>query len=94
MKKYTDIAKEGHKLNYDLSNSFILLEEAIDKINEFKEKVKDSKIDTKDLEEGWQLIDRYFGNLVRKTNYKNRNKRNKDEYIPNTSANVPDKGDN
>jgi hypothetical protein len=90
MKKYSTIIKEGHTYKYDLSNSIRLLEEAMEKINSAKEeisKLDDADID--DLEEGWNLIDKYYGNVVRGEIYK----RKKKLYIPNVSATFPKKGD-
>jgi hypothetical protein len=44
----------------------------------------------KDLEEGWNLTDKNYMNVVRSENYK---RRKVDQYIPNTSAIFPKKGD-
>ena len=89
MKKYSQI-KEGHTYKYDLSNSKKLLEEAMEKINMVKEEFsKLDDIDLQELEEGWNLIDKYYGNGVRGEIFK----RNKKRYIPNTSAVFPRKGD-
>jgi hypothetical protein len=89
MKKYSQI-KEGHTYKYDLSNSKKLLEEAMEKINMVKEEFsKLDDIDLRELEEGWNLIDKYYGNVVRGEIFK----RNKKRYIPNTSAVFPRKGD-
>jgi hypothetical protein len=89
MKKYSQI-KEGHTYKYDLSNSKKLLEEAMEKINMVKEEFsKLDDIDLQELEEGWNLIDKYYGNVVRGEIFK----RNKKRYIPNTSAVFPRKGD-
>jgi hypothetical protein len=89
MKKYTDINK-GHIHRYDLSNSKKLLEEAISKINTVREEFsKISDIDIQELEEAWNLIDKYYGNVVRGEIFKNK----KNKYIPNTSATFPIKGD-
>lgn len=87
MKKYRDYI-EGHTAKYDLSNSLKLLEEAIQRINTVKEELSKEEIDTTDLEEGWNLIDKYYGNVTRGELYKRKNKR----YIPNISAIVPNKG--
>lgn len=90
MKKYSQI-KEGHTYKYDLSNSKRLLEEAIERINMVKEEFTklDDDIDLQELEEGWNLIDKYYGNVVRGEIFKRKKKR----YIPNTSAVFPTKGD-
>ena len=89
MKKYTEI-KEGHTYKYDLSNSKKLLEEAIEKINMVKEEFsKLEDVDLQELEEGWNLIDKYYGNVVRGEIFK----RKKKKYIANTSAILPIKGD-
>ncbi|NBU97886.1 MAG: hypothetical protein EBS19_06705 [Spirochaetia bacterium] len=89
MKKYSQI-KEGHTYEYDLSNSKKLLEEAIERINMVKEEFsKLEYIDLSGLEEGWNLIDKYYGNVVRGEIFKRKKKR----YIPNTSAFFPRKGD-
>ncbi len=75
---------------YDLSNTKKLLEEAIDKIKMAKEEFsKMEDIDLEDLEEGWNLIDKYYGNVVRGEIFKRKNKK----YIPNVSAVFPRKGD-
>jgi hypothetical protein len=89
MRKYSKI-KEGHMSKYDLSNTKKLLEEAIDKIKMAKEEFsKMEDIDLEDLEEGWNLIDKYYGNVVRGEIFKRKNKK----YIPNVSAVFPRKGD-
>lgn len=89
MKKYSEI-KEGHTYKYDLSNSKKLLEEAIEKIKAVKEEFsKLEDVDLGELEEGWNLIDKYYGNVVRGEIFKRKNKR----YIANTSAVFPRKGD-
>jgi hypothetical protein len=89
MKKYSQI-KEGHIYKYDLSNSKKLLEEAIERINMVKEEFsKLDDVDLDELEEGWNLIDKYYGNVVRGEIFK----KNKKRYIPNTSAVFPRKGD-
>jgi hypothetical protein len=89
MKKYSQI-KEGHTYKYDLSNSKKLLEEAIERINLVKEEFsKLEDVDLEELEEGWNLIDKYYGNVVRGEIFKRKKKR----YIPNTSAVFPRKGD-
>jgi hypothetical protein len=89
MKKYSQI-KEGHIYKYDLSNSKKLLEEAIERINMVKEEFsKLDDVDLDELEEGWSLIDKYYGNVVRGEIFK----KNKKRYIPNTSAVFPRKGD-
>jgi hypothetical protein len=90
MKKYTDIIKKGHTPKYDLSNSRRLLEDAIKNINLVREEFsKMEDIDFSELEEGWNLIDKYYGNIVRGEIFKRKGKK----YIPNTSAIVPKKGD-
>jgi hypothetical protein len=89
MKKFSKIM-EGHTSRYDLSNSKRLLEEAMEKINMVREefsKLEDA--DMTELEEGWNLIDRYYGNVTRGEIFK---KRKKDQYIPNTSAKIPERG--
>jgi hypothetical protein len=89
MKKFSKIM-EGHTSRYDLSNSKRLLEEAMEKINMVREefsKLEDA--DMTELEEGWNLIDRYYGNITRGEIFK---KRKKDQYIPNTSAKIPERG--
>ena len=89
MKKYSQIA-EAHVNKYDLSNSKKLLEEAIEKINAVRDEFsKMEDVDLGELEEGWNLIDKYYGNVVRGEIFKRKNKR----YIPNTSAVFPRKGD-
>ena len=89
MKKYSQI-KEGHIYKYDLSNSKKLLEEAIERINMVKEEFsKLDDVDLDELEEGWNLIDKYYGNVVRGEIFK----KNKKRYIPNTSSVFPRKGD-
>jgi hypothetical protein len=89
LKKYSQI-KEGHTQGYDLSNSKKLLEEAIERINMVKEEFsKLDDVDLQELEEGWNLIDKYYGNVVRGEIFKRKKKR----YIPNTSAVFPRKGD-
>jgi len=89
MKKYSQI-KEGHTYKYDLSNSKKLLEEAMERINLVKEEFsKLDDVDLQELEEGWNLIDKYYGNIVRGEIFK----RKKKGYIPNTSAIFPRKGD-
>ena len=89
MKKYSQI-KEGHIYKYDLSNSKKLLEEAIERINMVKEEFsKLDDVDLDELEEGWNLVDKYYGNVVRGEIFK----KNKKRYIPNTSAVFPRKGD-
>jgi hypothetical protein len=89
MKRFSEIM-EGHTSKYDLSNSKRLLEEAMEKINMVREefsKLEDA--DMAELEEGWNLIDKYYGNVTRGEIFK---KRKKDQYIPNTSAKIPDRG--
>ena len=62
----------------------------MEKINMVKEEFsKLDDIDLQELEEGWNLIDKYYGNVVRGEIFK----RNKKRYIPNTSAVFPRKGD-
>lgn len=81
---------EGHTSKYDLSNSRRLLEEAMEKLKTAREElncIEDA--DTEDLEEGWNLIDRYYGNIVRGEIFK----RTKKRVIPNTSAIIYKKGD-
>lgn len=80
---------KGHTKKYDLSNSLKILGEAIQKINLVREELsKFEDIDIADLEEGWNLIDKYYGNVTRGETYKNKNKK----YIPNISAIIPNKG--
>jgi hypothetical protein len=89
MQKYSEIEK-GHTLKYDLSNSKKILEEAISKIRQvIDEYSKLENTDITDLEEGWNLIDKYYGNVVRGEIFKRKN----NKYIPNTSATFPKKGD-
>ena len=89
MKRFQDF-KKGHTKKYDLSVSKKLIEEAIKKINLAKEEIsKMQDADLTDLEEGWNLIDKYYGNIVRGEIFKRRG----ENYIPNTSAIVPKKGD-
>ncbi len=81
---------EGHTSKYDLSNSKRLLEEAIEKLNMVREefsKLEDA--DMAELEEGWNLIDRYYGNVTRGEIFK---RKKKNQYIPNTSAKIPERG--
>lgn len=81
---------EGHTSKYDLSNSKRLLEEAIERINMVREEFsKLENADMTELEEGWNLIDKYYGNVTRGEIFK---KRKKDQYIPNTSAKIPERG--
>jgi hypothetical protein len=88
MKKYSHIKDNSNK--YDLSNSKRLLEEAMDKIRSVREEFsKMEDIDIDELEEGWNLIDKYYGNIVRGEIFKKKKK----VYIPNTSAVFPKKGD-
>jgi len=89
MKKYSDI-EMGHAKEYDLYNSKKLLKEAIERIKVVREEFsKIDDIDTHELEEGWNLIDKYYENVVRGEIFK----RKKKKYIPNTSATFPRKGD-
>lgn len=89
MKKFSEIM-EGHTSKYDLSNSKRLLEEAMERINMVREEFsKMEDADITELEEGWNLIDRYYGNLTKGQIFK-RNKKN--QYIPNTSAKIPERG--
>ena len=81
---------EGHTLKYDLSNSKRLLEEAMERINMVREEFsKMEDADMTELEEGWNLIDRYYGNVTRGEIFK---KRKKNQHIPNTSAKIPERG--
>lgn len=81
---------EGHTSKYDLSNSKRLLEEAMEKINMVREEFsKMEDADMTELEEGWNLIDRYYVNVTRGEIFK---KRKKDQYIPNTSVKITDRG--
>jgi hypothetical protein len=90
MKKYTEEIKKGHIHRYDLSNSKKLLEEVIDRIKTVRDEFsKNNDIDLQELEEAWNLIDKYYGNVVRGEIFKNK----KGKYIPNTSATFPIKGD-
>jgi len=89
MKKFSKIL-EGHTKKYDLSNSKRLLEEARDRIDSVRKEFSSFEdADTTELEEAWNLIDKYHGNVVRGEIFK---RRKKDQYIPNTSAIVPNKG--
>ena len=81
---------EGHTSKYDLSNSRRLLEDAIKNINLVREefsKIEDA--DITELEEAWNLMDRYYNNVVRGEIFKRKN----NTYIPNISAIVAKKGD-
>ena len=81
---------EGHTSKYDLSNSMRLLEDAIKNINLVREEFsKMEDADITELEEAWNIIDRYYGNVTRGEIFK---KRKKDQYIPNTSAKIPERG--
>ena len=80
---------EGHTSKYDLSNSRRLLEDAIKNINLVREefsKIEDA--DITELEEAWNLMDRYYNNVVRGEIFKRKN----NTYIPNISAIVAKKG--
>ena len=89
MKKFSEI-KEGHSSKYDLSNSKRLLEEARDRINSVREEFSAMEdADVTELEEAWNLIDKYYGNVVRGEIFK---RRKKNQYIPNTSAKIPERG--
>jgi hypothetical protein len=89
MKKFSEI-KEGHTSKYDLSNSKRLLEEARDRINSVREEFSAmDDADVTELEEAWNLIDKYYGNVVRGEIFK---RRKKNQYIPNTSAKIPERG--
>jgi hypothetical protein len=89
MKKFSEI-KEGHTSKYDLSNSKRLLEEARDRINSVREEFSAMEdTDVTELEEAWNLIDKYYGNVVRGEIFK---RRKKNQYIPNTSARIPERG--
>jgi hypothetical protein len=89
MKKFSEI-KEGHTTKYDLSNSKRLLEEAIERINSVREEFSAMEdADVTELEEAWNLIDKYYGNVVRGEIFK---RRKKNQYISNTSAKIPDRG--
>jgi hypothetical protein len=89
MKKFSEI-KEGHTSKYDLSNSKRLLEEARDRINSVREEFSAMEdADVTELEEAWNLIDKYYGNVVRGEIFK---RRKKNQYIPNTSAKIPERG--
>ena len=81
---------EGHTSKYDLSNSKRLLEEARDRINSVREEFSAMEdADVTELEEAWNLIDKYYGNVVRGEIFK---RRKKNQYIPNTSAKIPERG--
>jgi hypothetical protein len=89
MRKFSEI-KEGHTSKYDLSNSKRLLEEARDRINSVREEFSAMEdADVTELEEAWNLIDKYYGNVVRGEIFK---RRKKNQYIPNTSARIPERG--
>ena len=89
MKKFSEI-KQGHTSKYDLSNSKRLLEEARDRINSVREEFSAMEdADITELEEAWNLIDKYYGNVVRGEIFK---RRKKNQYIPNTSARIPERG--
>jgi hypothetical protein len=90
MKKYTDIKKDIEIKGSDIYDSIRSLGNAISSIKTIKEELsKINDIDLTELEEGWNLIDRYYGNAVRGEIFKRKNKK----YIPNTSAVFPKKGD-
>lgn len=81
---------EGHTSKYDLSNSRRLLEDAIKNINLVREEFsKMEDADITELEEAWNLMDRYYNNVVRGEIFKRKN----NTYIPNISAIVAKKGD-
>lgn len=81
---------EGHTSKYDLSNSRRLLKDAIKNINLVrKEFSKIEDADITELEEAWNLMDRYYNNVVRGEIFKRKN----NTYIPNISAIVAKKGD-
>ena len=88
MKKLSKIL-EGHTHKYDLSHSIKDLKEALEKISRIKEDLSSlDGMNTAELEEGWNLIDRYYGNITRSKNYVH------DEegvYAPNTSVKIFDK---
>jgi len=89
MKKYSEIRENSNP--YDFSNSKKLLEEAMERLKSVKDEFsRMSDVDIQELEEGWNLIDKYYGNVVRGEIFKR--KKNKG-YIPNTSAVFPRKGD-
>ena len=89
MKKFSEIM-EGHTSKYDLSNSRRLLEDAIKNINLVREEFsKMEDADITELEEAWNLMDRYYNNVVRGEIFKRKN----NTYIPNISAIVAKKGD-
>jgi len=89
MKKYSQI-KESLDAKHDFSSSKKLLEEAMERILKVKEEFsKMGDIDMDELEEGWNLIDKYYGNVLRGEIYKRKNKK----YMPNISAVFPRKGD-
>lgn len=88
MQKFSDI-KKGHTSEYDLSNSKKVLEEAISKIKQVIDEYSELEdTDITDLEEGWNLIDKYYGNIVKGEIFKRKN----NKYIPNISATFPKKG--
>lgn len=88
MKKYSQI--KDFTGSYDLSNSKRLLEEAMERINSVRDEFsKVDGINMDELVEGWNLIDKYYGNVVKGEIFKRKKKR----YIPNTSAIFPKKGD-
>ena len=92
---------ENEKLLFSISKQLqstsLTLTSSLEKRNNLTIKSKDlskeiSKLedaDIDDLEEGWNLIDKYYGNVVRGEIYK----RKKKLYIPNVSAIFPKKGD-
>jgi hypothetical protein len=88
MQKFSNI-KEGHTFKYDLSPSKKVLEEAMSKLKQvIDEYSKLEDADITDLQEGWNLIDKYYGNVVRGEIFKRKN----NKYIPNISATFPKKG--
>jgi hypothetical protein len=90
MKKISQILK-GHTQTYDLSFSIKLLEEVMDRIKKVRDEMSSKEgLDVKDLEEGWNLIDKYYGNMVRGEIYR---RTDKNKFIPNISAQFPKKGD-
>ena len=87
MRKISKIL-EGHTKKYDLSHTIGELKEAMDKINRIKEELSSIEdLDCQDLIEGWNLIDRYYGNITRSKRYSDCDS----GIIPNTSVEIIEK---
>ena len=84
MKKISKIL-EGHTQKYDLSHTMKELKEALEKINKIKEELSSlDGMNCEDLVEGWNLIDRYYGNITRSKRYEDCDS----GIIPNTSLKI------